>query len=454
MTEKNTFGRNLRRARSHLILVIGLFLAFGASIYLEGWDSITTRQRVSLIENTQTTELAPSTPLTSQELEWAKIAWQYFVNNTIAETGLANSADKYTASTLWDTASYLMGAISAERLGIIKKQEFDQRIEKALESLAKIPLYNDELPNKSYSTLSLAMVDYENNDSDLGIGWSALDIGRFFVPMNVLVWNYPQHSAKVRKVISRWKFDRMLQDSYFYGGVVEPGEEHELQLLQEGRLGYEQYSAKSLSLIGEDVANALDYFTYLRFEDVNGIQVGTDVRDNIRFGANNAIVSEPYILDGIEFGFDQTSQELAWRVYQAQEARFQQEGILTAVSEDNIDEAPYFIYNTVFSNGKAWNTLSEDGREWPEFKSISTKAVFGWHALYNTPYTKTLLDSMANANDPKLGWFSGIYEKDMRVNKALTANTNGIILESLAYKAFGRLINPYSDDNTSANKIQ
>jgi hypothetical protein len=198
----------------------------------------------------------------------------------------------------------------------------------------------------------------------------------------------------------------------------------------------------------------LDYFTYLRFEDVNGIQVGTDVRDNIRFGANNAIVSEPYILDGIEFGFDQTSQELAWRVYQAQEARFQQEGILTAVSEDNIDEAPYFIYNTVFSNGKAWNTLSEDGREWPEFKSISTKAVFGWHALYNTPYTKTLLDSMANANDPKLGWFSGIYEKDMRVNKALTANTNGIILESLAYKAFGRLINPYSDDNTSANKIQ
>ncbi len=198
----------------------------------------------------------------------------------------------------------------------------------------------------------------------------------------------------------------------------------------------------------------MDYFTYLRFEDVNGIQVGTDVRDNIRFGANNAIVSEPYILDGIEFGFDQTSQELAWRVYQAQEARFQQEGILTAVSEDNIDEAPYFIYNTVFSNGKAWNTLSEDGREWPEFKSISTKAVFGWHALYNTPYTKTLLDSMANANDPKLGWFSGIYEKDMRVNKALTANTNGIILESLAYKAFGRLINPYSDDNTSANKIQ
>jgi hypothetical protein len=44
-----------------------------------------------------------------------------------------------------------------------------------------------------------------------------------------------------------------------------------------------------------------------------------------------------------------------------------------------------------------------------------------------------------NAYDEEKGWYSGIYESGIGYNKAITANTNGIILETLLYKALGPL---------------
>ena len=210
--------------------------------------------------------------------------------------------------------------------------------------------------------------------------------------------------------------------------------------VQEGRLGYEEYAAKSFTLMGLDVANALRYTDFLRLVDIYGTSVATDSRDPLQFQAHNYVVSEPYILDGLEFGWDHLSKELAWRVYQAQAARFKETGILTAVSEDNIDQAPYFVYNTVYTDGKPWNAITEKGEDASQFKSLSTKAVFGWHVLYETDYTKKLMGKMEALADPAKGWYSGLYEVTGKPNKAITANTNGIILEALAYKQTGQLM--------------
>jgi hypothetical protein len=209
---------------------------------------------------------------------------------------------------------------------------------------------------------------------------------------------------------------------------------------QEGRLGYEEYAAKSFNLMGADVSTALRYTDFLKFVEIEGISVATDSRDPLQYGAHNYVVSEPYILDGIEFGWDHLSQELAWRVYQAQEKRFASTGILTAVSEDNIDQAPYFVYNTVFTSGKPWNAITEKGEDASQFKTLSTKAAFGWHALYETDYTRQLVEKAATLADPERGWYSGVYEVSGQPNKAITANTNGIVLEALAYKQTGQLM--------------
>ena len=112
------------------------------------------------------------------------------------------------------------------------------------------------------------------------------------------------------------------------------------------------------------------------------------------------------------------------------------------MSEDNLDQAPYFVYNTVFTDGKEWNAITEDGTDASEFKTLSTKAAFGWHMLYETDYTKKLMDVAKTLYDPNKGWYSGLYEKTGKPNKSFTANTNGIILEALAYKQTGVLLKP------------
>ena len=55
--------------------------------------------------------------LTDEDKARARIAWKYFENNNNPATGMVNSVDGYTASTMWDAASYMMGMISALRSG-------------------------------------------------------------------------------------------------------------------------------------------------------------------------------------------------------------------------------------------------------------------------------------------------------------------------------------------------
>lgn len=434
-----SFKQNLVRARSHIIFMLALICAFSLVISLEKLELENRVTPKVNIKNSFDLQRAEHRPLTQQEWEWAKIAWKFFENNTIEATGMVNSVDGYTASTLWDTSSYMMALISAERLSLISRHEFDTRMSKILKSLQQLPLFEDTLPNKAYNTETLTMVDYKNQNTETGIGWSAIDIGRFMVPMNILVWNYPDYTLQVRAVTARWDLGASVIEGELFGALYEKGE---TQLLQEGRLGYEEYAAKSYQLMGFDVSNAVDYSMWLKFIDIYDINIPTDSRNPERFHAHNYVVSESYILDQIEFGGDQISSEFAERVFKVQEARYQKTGILTAVSEDNIDQPPHFVYNTVFTDGKAWNAITEDGTDASEFKTLSTKAAFGWHILFDNDYTKRLMAVATTLHDPEKGWYSGQYEKTGEANKIITANTNGIILETLAYKATGVLLNP------------
>lgn len=461
------FKEGLYKARSHIIFLLGLIVAFGIVIALESWkpdepfkqalkpaptadhpifeqiQSLATLE--ALKQDRKTTEvgipLALLQPLTEQEEGWARLAWKYFENNVQSATGMVNSVDGYPSSTMWDTASYLMALIAVERVGIISQEDFNARLSAILRTLATMALFKGNLPNKSYNTLNGTMTDYDNQPTASGIGWSAIDIGRLLVPFNIVVWNYPTHTHEVKAILKRWRLDQMVRDGILYGAAVDI--KGETILVQEGRIGYEEYSAKSLGLMGWDVSQALRYEDYLGWVDVYGVKVPYDQRDPEKYHAHNYVVSEPYVLDGLEFGWDEVSRELAFQVYRAQEERYRNANILTAVSEDHIDQPPYFVYNTVFTDGKIWNCITEKGEDASQFRSISTKAVFGWYALYRSPYTEKLLGHVSNLFDPEKGWYSGVYESSGQPNKAITCNTNAIVLESLCYKKFGRLVRVY-----------
>lgn len=432
------FKQALVNARHHIVFILGLTTALVIAFSIETRDDGQVLGNITF-EAAEEIPFKPHRVLTTQEYQWASIAWQYFENNYQENTGLVNSVDGYPSTTMWDTASYLMGLIAAEKLNVISTDVFSMRMEKALVTLARLPLVNGKLPNKAYNTQTLEMVDYENNPKENGIGWSAIDIGRILVPMNIVIWQYPQFNKQVNDVLSHWSVSEMLIDGYLFGArpAVKDGK---MELVQEGRIGYEEYASKSLALMGRDVFNSMKYIDFLQMINVYGIDIPTDKRDPAEFHAHNYVVSESYILDGIEFGADSVSKIFAHRIYQAQERRYDETGIVTAVSEDNVDQAPYFVYNTVFSNGKTWNAISDDGKDQSHLKTLSTKAAFGWYALYESDYTDLLINQAGELYSNNKGWYSGRYEVDGRTNKAITANTNGIVLESLAYIENGPLL--------------
>ena len=433
---------NILKARSHIAFVIGLIIAASVALSLETGVATSVRGPVgtAIAISEDQTLLAPTGRITGQDRARAEIAWAYFEKNYQPETGLVNSVNNFPSTTIWDQASYLLGMISAERLGIIDRATFDGLMGKALQTLAQLPLFDGKLPNKVYDTRTLAMTDYTNAAIEQGIGWSALNVARMSVPLNILLYDYPEHSAAAGGILSAWNFDAMLDAGQMFGARVN-AETGQPERVQEGRLGYEEYGARALGLLGVDALSAGRFDDYMRFESVAGQEIAVDSRSFSEFDAHNYVVSEPYILTAIEFGFDRDSQELAHRLYKAQEQRFEDTGILTAVSEDNIDQEPYFIYNTVFANGVSWNALAEDGSSHPDKRTVSTKAVFGWDVLYGTDYTGQLLDHIvATRSEDGAGWYSGVYEADERVNKVATANTNGIILETIQYKLNGPLV--------------
>lgn len=377
-----------------------------------------------------------SAPLTDQEKQYATVAWQYFINNRQPETGFTNSANQFPSGTLWDQGNYLMALNAVRWMELIDQNEFDLQLNQFLTSLGELPLVEGALPNKVYNSATGEMVDYSNKPTNKGLGWSALDIGRFLTALHIIRTCHPQYSNWISGLMSGWQLPRSIQDEQLYGAIVKSN--GKLLPVQEGRLGYEEYAARGYELWGFEAPKALDTEP-MKLVDVSGVKIPVDQRNFDETDANNYVVSESYILEEIEFGWDDALANYADVILAAQENRYKQTGHLTAVSEDNIDQAPHFLYNTLYANGTPWAVITEKNEPYPKLRTLSTKAAFGWYYLFpKKPYTLQLINAVKDLQDPEGGGFyAGIYEESADINTILTGNTNGLILEILYYKALG-----------------
>ncbi|WP_442947683.1 DUF3131 domain-containing protein [Nostoc sp.] len=375
-------------------------------------------------------------PLTAEEQTYARAAWQYFVKNYQPATGFTNSTGGYPSGTLWDMGNYLMALNAARWLNLTDQADFDSRLNKFLTTLNGLKLFEDALPNKVYNAATAQMVDYGNNPLERGIGWSALDVGRILAAFDVIRTCHPQYNDWLKGIVAKWQVARSLKDGQLFGATVLP--DNKTLLVQEGRLGYEEYGARGYQLWGFSAPKAIALEPF-KLVEINGVQIPVDTRDFQSTNANNYVVSESYILDGIEFGLQGELADFAARVLDVQKRRFDTTGQLTAVTEDNIDQAPYFLYNTVYANGANWATITDANQPYPQFRSISTKAAFGWRYLFpDNAYAQKVFDAVKDLRSPDDGgYYAGIYEESKQPNKALTGNTNGLILEILYYKSKG-----------------
>jgi hypothetical protein len=433
-----TFLRGLLAGRSHLAVLVGLVLAAltAGAVRRVVPDAPAVSRFEAAAPPARELPLRPHGPLDARERALARAAWGWFQARTERGTGLAGSVAGYHAATLWEIGSLLFAVLSAEDLGLVAPPEASARLARALRSLAALPLCEGGLPNKAYDVRTLQMVRYDGAPAPAGIGWSALDVARVLTPLSLVARRHPELAPLVRRAASRWRLEALSDGASLRGASRGAG--GALELRQEGRFGYEQYAAKALMAWGVPAPGALDWRAHVAFTRVDGQAVPHDARrPRDHGGAPAALVAEPFLLDALEYGLDAVTLPVARSLLRAQARRHAALGRLTATSEDALDRPPWFSYSALVNGSATWTAIGPDGAPAPDALTFSTKAAVAWAALFEGPYPELLLAAAAELAVPGEGLMAGRYDASGDVNRALSLNTNAVVLEALAYRVRG-----------------
>ncbi len=435
-----SFLRGLLAARSHLAFLV----AIAAALLTIRLTSRLVRPAAPPLYAsgaawTRQFPLRRPGPLTPDEKALAEEAWKYFDHNTDAKTGLTSSVAGYPSTTMWDLGSQLLATLSAEQLKLLSPKQANHLLTTAVRTLAGLNLCEGLLPNKAYDTRTLRMVNYDNVPTPGGVGWSAIDLGRIALALSAVTQRHPELAPLVRSVVSRWHLDALSDGTGLMGATRGP--DGGLRKHQEGRFGYEQYAAKALLPLGVHVGLALDYGAHVVYRSVDGDVVASDDRLPRAYGGTPIpVLSEPWVLDGLERGLDALTVSHARGVLAAQQRRFLATGKVTAVSEDHLDGPPWFAYSAVLEDGDTWTAVTSDGRAVPEDLTFSTKAAVGWWALFTGDYPDRLFAAARELVEPGEGLWAGRHDPTGALNRVLSLNTNAVVLEAFAYRVNGPLL--------------
>jgi hypothetical protein len=433
-----TFLHGLLAGRSHLAILLGLGVA--------ALTAATVRRVVPEVPVVTRFEAAapparefplrPPGPLDARERALALAAWSWFERNADAETGLAPAAAGHHVATLWDLGSLLLALISAEDLDLVSPAEASALLARALRSLAALPLSEGGLPNKAYDVRTLAMVRFDGGAAPGGMGWSALDVARALLSLTLAARRHPELAPLVGRVVARWRLEALSDGASLRGATRAAA--GALELHQEGRFGYEQHAAKALVAWGVPAPRALDWRAHVVFTRVGGQDVPHDARrPRDHGGAPAALVAEPFLLDALEHGLDAVTLPVSRALLRAQARRSAEAGRLTAPSEDALDRPPWFSYSALVSGDETWTALGPDGAAAPGALTFSTKAAVAWGVLFEGEYPRRLLAAASELAAPGEGVYAGRYDASGEPNRALSLNTNAVVLEALAYRVRG-----------------
>jgi hypothetical protein len=350
----------------------------------------------------------------------------------LQQTGLVSAQPTWAYPTVWDIASTLGAYYSAHRLGFIDRADYVRRSRALLETMADARMYNGIAYGRNYDYRTGELVGHDQQPSENGTGYSAIDLGRLLVWLKIVAVDVPELAELAERVAHRLDEGRIIEDGYLHGETLT--EEGEVLGYQEGRIGYEQYSATGFALWDMNPANALSTEANAGSATVLGVPITSDNRRLDR------LTSEPFILAGMEVGWSDDMREMAWQTLAAQARRFEETGQITIASEDAIALPPsYFYYYCVYCSGEAFViNIHTPGTKLDEPRWISTKAAFAWHALLPSAYTWSGVEAVQPALDATNGWASGVFEGTGESTATFALNNSAVILEAAAYRKLGQ----------------
>lgn len=368
----------------------------------------------------------------------AKIAWAYFTRMEEPGTGLCATAvfdgplskSVQHLLTMWDLANLIQATMAAHELGLIGSAEYGRRAHAILRNLPMGRIAGLVLPNSEIVSNRHAASAWDYNPFDTGHLLSALH------EMN----RYPLSRHMAAPYVAKWQLAKTIVDGRF-------------QWVSHGRLRpapisqYSHYTARAFGLwnIAADSPYALPR-----------TMPATDTRMQLLYTVADigAIGTEPMLVEGVEMGLSPPSAYLADVLFFAQKRAYEASGDLYCVTESPIDRPPWFVYEGFLvdrpSDPWAIVPISTD----PEYDSkafrdsirlISPKAAFLWAAMHPGPYSDQLLAYVrSRARLEKGGYASGVYAQTGEPTKFYSdINTNGVILQAIAYIVRGRRPRPH-----------
>ncbi|MDP1702824.1 MAG: DUF3131 domain-containing protein [Aestuariivirga sp.] len=369
-----------------------------------------------------------SLPSHDELVKAAAVAWQYFDRWQKKYKGLApatgwlegNQIKGYPFATMWDVASMIMATISAQRLGFISQQRFEEAITSILRFVrtARYKRRSSFLPATEHPL--------KGTGGARG-GFDSADTGRLLIALKVLD-QVTNQEFRISKIVNSWDL----------GASIIEGRMHDLlgrKATSVHKSSYAQYAAQGYRLWGYPV---LPIYT-----EANPLaNMDATLRFIEELQEYGRIATEPITTEQIEVGSTDHGTLAADLLLAAQIARHKETGILTCASEGPADRAPWFTYQgyQLKPDGGSWEVdLPPDSESLGEkrkqsFRTISTKGCFLWLAARPGQYSRKLYDTARTVGLTNgIGFASGIYESSFKATDHTDVNTNGIILEAILY---------------------
>lgn len=364
----------------------------------------------------------------------AAVAWQYFERGTAKNDGMApatawEEAGKlqgYAFATMWDIGSFIMANVSAHRIGLIDQTRFETSIQRIIDFLGR----------SAYRYKAVNLPEAERpigRERGQRKGFDSADVGRLLITLKILD-RYTEQSFPVADLVTTWG----LQASIIDGDMHDIGTRTTTSVQQNS---YAHYPARGFRLWGVDVNPV--------YQERNPL---ADMDATLRFleevRSRGRIATEPSTTEEVELGASAYGKIIADVLHAAQIKRYEETGIPTCVSECPIDQPPWFTYQgyQIGGNGSTWvvDAPSPSGKRQiirlgDAIRLVSTKGCFLWLATRPDAYSQMLYALAREKGQTNgFGFASGIYEATREPTIHSDVNTNGIILEAIAYIINGR----------------